>query len=308
VRPNLGVMVGYFGSKGDHLRVSRNANQLVNGVRPFPRLAPASPILPGSAVGNITEIASLGFSRYNALWLALNQRFSHGLQFNASYTLSKSKDTNSLNSQGVVVQDSNNIGGDYALSDFDARHRYVVSAIWELPFRGNRFAEGWQLSVISQGQSGNPVNIVTGLGNTGVINTVRPDLIGSIDVVGRPDQWFSPGVCDPRIAGSCTADSVFALPFAADGSFHYGNLERNAVIGPAFFNTDLSLIKKTKFGDATVELRAEAFNVFNHPNLANPGRIASVASTSLGLITGTRLPTGDAGSSRQIQFAVKVLF
>ena len=308
VRPSLGVMVGYFGSKGDHLRVSRNLNQLANGVRPFPRLSTGSPILPNSALGNITEVTSLGFSRYNALWVALNQRFSAGLQFNASYTLSKSKDTNSLNSQGVVVQNSNDVAADYALSDFDARHRYVVSAIWELPFKGNRLVEGWQLSIISQGQSGNPVNIVTGLVNTGVVNTVRPDLIGTIDVVGRPDQWFAGGVCDPRVAGSCTSSSVFALPFSPDGQFHFGNLPRNAVIGPAFFNTDFSVIKKTRVRGATLEFRAEAFNVFNHPNLANPGRVASVGSTSFGLITGTRLPTGDSGSSRQIQFAMKVLF
>ena len=100
----------------------------------------------------------------------------------------------------------------------------------------------------------------------------------------------------------------FALPFSADGTFHYGNLARNAVIGPGFFNTDFSIVKRTRFGGATLELRAEAFNVFNHPNLANPGRVASVGSTSFGAITATRLPTGDSGSARQIQFAAKVLF
>ncbi len=305
---NFGLMVGYFGSKGDDLRISRNLNQLVSGVRPYPRLSASSPILPSSALGNITEVASLGSSRYNALWVTVNQRFSRGLQVNASYTLSKSRDTNSLSSQGVVVQDSTNIAGDYALSDYDARHRYVLSAIWELPFKGNQVVEGWQISVITQGQSGNPINIITGLGNTGVINTVRPDLVGSIDVLGRPDEWFSSGVCDPRVAGSCTSSSVFGLPFSPTGAFHFSNLGRNAVIGPAFFNTDLSILKKTKVGGATVEFRAEAFNVFNHPNLANPGRIASVGSTSFGLITSTRLPTGDSGSSRQVQFALKLLF
>ena len=137
---------------------------------------------------------------------------------------------------------------------------------------------------------------------------MRPDVIGTPDVTGRPDQWFSGGVCDPRIAGSCTASSAFALPFAADGTFHLGNLERNALIGPTFFNTDLSLIKKTRVAGATVELRAEAFNVFNHPNLGQPGRIATVGSTAFGVITATRLPTGDSGSARQLQFAVKVLF
>ena len=305
---NLGVMVGYFGSKGEHLRVSRNVNQLSNNVRPYPRLAATSPILPGSTLGNITEITSLGRSRYNALWLALNQRFSRGLQFNASYTLSESKDTNSLSSQGVVVQDSTNIEGDYGPSDFDARHRFVVSALWELPFKGSRLAEGWQVSIVSQGQSGNPVNIVTGVANTGVINTVRPDQLRPIEILGEPTGWYPNAVCDPRIAGSCTSESVFALPFSPDGTFHFGNLPRNATVGPSFFNTDLSLVKKTRFGSATLELRAEAFNVFNHPNLANPGRVASVGSTSFGLITATRLPTGDSGSARQIQFAAKVLF
>ena len=243
---NMMVMVGYFGSKGEHLRTSRNVNQLNNNVRPYPRLAATSPILPGSTLGNIQEVTSLGRSRYNALWLGFNQRFTHGLQFNASYTLSESKDTNSLSSQGIVVQDSNNIDGDYGPSDFDARHRYVLSALWELPFKGNGLKEGWQISIISQGQSGSPVNIVTGLGNTGVINTVRPDLLKPIEMVEEVGRWFNPTVCDPRIAGSCTADSVFALPFSADGAFHFGNLVRNTVIGPAFFNTDLSIIKKTR--------------------------------------------------------------
>ena len=302
------LMVGYFGSKGDHLRVSRNINQFVNGVRPFPRLSASSPIRPGNALGNITEVTSLGRSRYNALWIQLTKRFASGLQFNGSYTLSQSKDTNSLSSQGVVVQDSTNIAGDYALSDYDARHRYVLSAIWELPFKGNQLVEGWQISVISQGQSGNPINVLTNINTfTGNAN-LRPDLVGNIVVDGSPDHWFSTDVCDPRIAGSCTANSVFALPVSAGGAFHFGNLPRNAIIGPTFFNTDLSLIKKTRVGRTTVEFRGEVFNLFNHPNFGQPGRIATVNSTSLGVITATRFPTGDSGVARQIQLALKLYF
>lgn len=114
-----------------------------------------------------------------------------GLQLNGSYTLSQSKDTNSLNSQGVVVQDSTNVAGDYALSDYDARHRFVLSAIWELPFKGNRVVEGWQIGLITQGQTGNPINIVTNINTfTGNAN-LRPDLLAPIEVFGRPEQWFS---------------------------------------------------------------------------------------------------------------------
>jgi hypothetical protein len=304
---NFGLMVGYFGSKGDHLRISRNINQFVGGLRPYPRLSASSPILPGAAVGNITEVTSLGYSRYNALWVTLNRRFSGGLQLNGSYTLSKSQDTNSLNSQGVVVQDSYNIAGDYALSDYDARHRYVLSAIWELPLKGNRFVEGWQVSLITQGQTGNPITILTNINNfTGNAN-LRPDVVGAIEVRGRPEQWFSTGVCDPRVAGSCTASSVFALPVSG-GLFHFGNLPRNSITGPSFFNTDLSLIKKTKVGGATVEFRAEAFNVFNHPNFGQPNRIAVPGGTAFGVISSTRYPTGDSGVARQLQFAAKLLF
>ena len=109
-------MVGYFGSKGDHLRVSRNLNQFVERRAAVPAARrPTARSCPGAALGNITEVTSLGYSRYNG---AVGDRSTSasrgGLQFNASYTLSKSKDTNSLNSQGVVVQDSTNIGGDYA--------------------------------------------------------------------------------------------------------------------------------------------------------------------------------------------------
>jgi hypothetical protein len=308
---NLGVMIGYFGSKGDRLRISRNINQFVNGVRPFATLSASSPILPGSPLGNITEITSLGYSRYNALWITANQRVVKGLQFNGSYTLSKSTDTNSLNSQGVVAtQDSRNIAGSEGPSDYDARHRYVLSAIYDLPFKGNRVVEGWQLGVITQGQSGNPINVVTTINTfTGVNNTLRPDLVGDPRVIGNPNQWFDNAVCDPRVAGSCTPASVFALPVSADGVFHFGNLGRNAILGPRFFNTDLSLIKNTRIGgSARLQFRLEVFDVFNHANLGQPGRIAAVGSTAFGVITNTRFPTGDSGSSRQVQAAVKILF
>ena len=123
-------------------------------------------------------------------------------------------------------------------------------------------------------------------------------------------QWFdNKTVCDPRVAGSCTSSSVFALPYSANGVAHFGNLPRNAIIGPGFGNTDLSFIKNVILaGSARAQLRIEIFNLFNQANLGQPGRIATVGSTSLGVISNTRFPTGDSGSARQIQFAAKFLF
>ena len=154
-------MAGYFGSKGTHLIIRRNLNQPINGVRPYTNLSTTSPILPSTALGNITQVESAGNSSYNAMWLTATQRLSRSLQFNASYTWSKSLDYNSFSSGGIVGQNSYDLHGDRGLSDFDARHRFVMSALYDLPFRGNEWIEGWQLSLIVQSQSGNPVNIVT---------------------------------------------------------------------------------------------------------------------------------------------------
>jgi len=325
--PSFAVMVGYFGSKGTHLRISRNINQPVNGVRPFVRLSASSPIAPNTLLGNITQIESTSNSSYNALWATATKRLSRNFQFNASYTWSKSIDYNSLNSQGVVVQDSYNLRGDRGLSDYDARHRFVISGLYELPWRGNRLVEGWQLGTIIQLQSGNPINILAGnplaIPGTAIgagagiatftgIASVRPDLIGNPQILGTPNQWFSNTVCDPRAPTGCPSGSVFALPVTLSGTtnvYHFGSMGRNVLIGPGFNNVDFSITKNTKLTESVrMQFRAEFFDIFNHANFGQPGRTAQVGSTAFGLISGTRFPTGDSGSSRQIQFAVKLLF
>ena len=240
-------------------------------------------------LNNIVQIESTGNSSYNALWLTANKRFGRGFQFNASYTFSKSIDYNSLNSQGVVVQDSYNLRGSRGLSDFDARHRIVFSGLYELPFRGNRLVEGWQLSSIVQSQSGNPVNIVVNnAAFTGINNTVRPDVTGPVEILGTPNRWFD--------------TSPFVVPAG-----RFGNLGRNVVIGPGFNNTDFSVIKRTKLTESQlIEFRWEVFDVFNHANFGQPGRV--VGTANFGQITNTRFATGDSGSSRQMQFALKYKF
>src|SRR5262245_35729952 len=326
----MGVMVGYFGSHGDRLRIPINLNQFVvpgGTVRPYIRLSAGSPILPGATLGNIAEQTSLGWSNYKALWVTANRRLSHGLQLQGSYTLSKSKDTNSYDNTGGAanngsLQDSTDIAGSYGLSDFDVRHRFSLNASYDLPFHGNRLKDGWQVVVVEQAQTGNPLNVITNITTITGVASVRPDLIGPLPAINpHPNndqngfpvsyQWFDgqTNVCDPRVAGSCTSTSVFALPYSANGVAHFGNLPRNAIIGPGFGNTDLSFIKNVALaGSARAQLRVEIFNLFNQANFGQPGRIATVGSTSFGVISNTRFPTGDSGSARQIQFAVKFLF
>ena len=116
----------------------------------------------------------------------------------------------------MTLQDSNNIRGDRGLSDYDARHRFVVSGLYELPFRKNQLVGGWQLSAIVQSQSGNPVTLLAG--NAGAIAggapaanansltglaTLRPDVGGPITILntaattGNGVQWFANLTCDP---------------------------------------------------------------------------------------------------------------
>ena len=286
VLPNLALSAGYYASKGTHLISRRNLNQPINGVRPFPRLSLSSPILPDTPLGNITQVESAGNSSYNALWIAGVQRFAHGLQFNAFYTWSKSLDYNSFSTGGIVGQDSYNLRGDRGLSDFDARHRFVVNGIYDLPLRGGRLREGWRLAFVVQLQSGSPVNVVTSTSTVnGIANTLRPDVTGPIATIGSVERWFD--------------TSVFtAVP-------RFGSLGRNLVVGPGFNNTDISVIKNTRFRhEFWIQFRAELFDVFNQANFGPPGTV--VETPAFGQITSTRFPTGESGSSRQIQFAVKI--
>jgi hypothetical protein len=292
IKPGLAVTAGYFASKGTHLRLTRNLNQTflnaaLVATRPFPALSPASPIAPGVPLQNITFRESTGNSSYNALWVTANKRLSGGLQFNASYTFSKSIDYNSQSSQGVTLQDSNNIKGDRGLSDFDARHRFVISGLYELPWKKDSVLGGWQFSAIVQSQSGNPVTLLAG--NAGAITggapaanansltglaTLRPDVGAPITIspvaatTGNGVQWFPNLVCDPRPGGSCPAGAVAILPVAFVSGrtiYHFGSFGRNTITGPSFNNTDFSIIKRTKVGEnKIIEFRWEIFDLFQH--------------------------------------------
>jgi hypothetical protein len=145
---------------------------------------------------------------------------------------------------------------------------------------------------------------------------LRPDLLSPVTVTGNPAQWFSnslvcaeatqTGITQPLC--SATPNAAFGLPVGlTPAGDHFGNLGRNALTGPKFVNTDLSLVKNTKLTERmSVQLRAEAFDVLNHPNFGNPNLNAQ--SSLFGRITTTRFPVGDFGSARQLQISMKLQF
>ncbi|HTS31307.1 MAG TPA: TonB-dependent receptor [Bryobacteraceae bacterium] len=303
-----GLTVGYMGNKGSDLNIERNYNQPINGVRPFPTLSASSPIDPGLPLSNIAVYESVGNSIYNAGWIELKKVASKGLTLDASYTFSRSIDDNSRVQQGLTVQDSYNIHGDRGLSDFDVRHHFVLSSVYQLPFKGNRLKEGWELSIIETAQTGNPINFHISNASFAGAAVLRPD------VTGPAMTGFTPGT-----NGSATTvtyvqnPSVFLNQGTTPGTvLGFGNLGRNVVIGPGFLNTDFALTKFTHLHssqDRNIDLvvRADVFDIFNQKDFTQPNSV--VGSSVFGLITGgTRFPAGDFGTSRQIQLSMKLQF
>ncbi|HEX5284203.1 MAG TPA: carboxypeptidase-like regulatory domain-containing protein [Bryocella sp.] len=354
--------VGYYGSTGHHLLINTNFNQASGppgSPRPYNTLAANSPIAPGASIAsNINTRNSIGYSNYNALWVTLDKTFHNGMQFNTNYTWAKSMDINSLGSQGTLtanggLQDANNPAGNYGLSDFDVRHHFAGTAIYNLPFKGHRWGEGFRLQGIFQYQTGNPVNILASTsGYNGIAGNIRPNLLRPIDrrkiQSGGQSyvQYFqNPGnlafggnVCDyTNATAACSLEIVatqtrIAAPTPATGTcpaaawsatnpstaaanspcvtLNYvgvGNIQRNYGTGPGYADWDMSGEKETRITERVAFiLRADAFDILNHPNFGQP--TGNVQSAAFGQITATRFATSDGGSSRQLQISGKFTF
>lgn len=278
--------ISYVGSSGRKLRLVRDVNQGINGVRPFP--PPFNQI-------DLQESSSR--SSYNGLWVSANRRFSRGFTFTTSYTFSKSIDLNSVGSSNPQIQNAYNVQAEKALSDFDARHRFVFSGVYLLPFHANnawkRAVEGWSLSPIVNLQSGNPFSpIVTALRSGSLRTFDRPDYVaGQALTVANPSpsQWLN------------------SAAFTLNALGRFGNAGRNILTAPGFSDVDLALLKDTAIRErVSVQFRAEVFNLLNHPNFGQP--VNAVNAATFGQITATRTARGDLGSSRQIQLGIKLLF
>ncbi len=332
---NMVGSVGYYGSTGHHLLILTNPNQAdgptnAPSPRPYLKLAADSPIDPGASIAsNIAERNSIGYSNYNAVWVTLEKAMSNGLQFNMNYEWAKSMDINSLGSLGgFVLPDSNNPSENYGLSDFDVRHHFAGTMIYALPFRGNRLVSGYRMESIFQYQTGNPVNIVASAdgynGNSGLIrpNVLQPITRRKQQVAGLANVTYfaNPGgtayggsVCDlTNVTSACVFQIVGTQANAAGATAPsaytgLGTMQRNFGIGPGFADLDLSGEKETKLvKGVSIILRADAFDILNHPNFGQPAN--NVQAANFGQITATRFAVSDGGSSRQLQISAKFVF
>jgi hypothetical protein len=265
------LMVAYVGTRGDDLTA-----KLTNA---------------GFAGDNIADrlstLKNIGTSHYDAVQVSVRRNQSRGLSYLASYTLAWAKDdVPSLYpggpSRGAPVFNQNDLSGDYGYADSDARNRFTLAGIWELPFaKGDRVLGGWALNAVLTLQSGNPLTVyATGGG------PLRADQNG--DPNNGPqtsDEWFD--------------TSVFSAPA---NSTVQGTADRNSVRAPGIKTVDLSLFKTFRlWGRSALELRIESFNLLNTPQYSQPNQVLN--DPNFGKITATRL-----NSERQFQIAARFTF
>ena len=334
---NTSFTVGYIGSHGYHELIGIDANTPVPTIcpnSPCPSLYPSnfpaplansavpagSYYIPAGAPKANTTLAntwtwfSVGNGSYNSLQADLNHRFSHGFALRGVYTFSKALDDgDSLNATTAgnapaLTSNPYNLHADWGRATYNATNVAVINAIYELPFgRGKPFGKdisglakgfvgGWSTTSIVTLQSGFPITpqLSYNPSNNGdTRNPVRPllnpNFVGPV-VTGNPSQWFNP--------------AAFLQPPANSGFF--GNLGRDTLNGPGLATWDFSALKNTALSERlTVQFRAELFNLLNRANFNTPNLIVF---TPTGLSGTAGAITSTSTTSRQVQFAVKLLW
>ena len=278
---NVVWQIGYVGSIGTNLFRYRDINQPINPAVSTARPFDNGPFAPsGGTFFYVNQLETSSNSNYNALQTNLNLRgFKH---FNAqiNYTWSHSID-NASDGQDYVAnatQPENSYRTDFERgnSNFDIRQRFVAVVSYEVPNLIKsvpRLGEGWQLNAVWTLRTGSPfhLNLFDDYNGTGEFFP-RPDLVGDPYAgTHTPDNFLNlsafrvPCTFIPDVNGDGGADQC------APGSYHFGNLGRNALIGPGYQNLDLSVFKTTRITEnIKLQLRVEAFNILNHPNFASP--------------------------------------
>ena len=291
---NAGVDLQYLGSHSLHLDRSYFNNTPLTGNGTVPTLS-LDARRPNQNFRQIRTIQNDMIANYEALSLVFRQQYMKGLTSLLSYTWSKTLDVTTDSNGGGSPLDPYNWRGDYGKSNWDVPHRFVASWTYELPWLrtssmpiAKYVIGGWQANGIFIAQSGYPFNVVVpgDPANTSVGNQ-RPNLIGT-----------PTADCGRGKLTNCINSSAFALP-VTNGP--YGNAGRNILRGPGFANVDFSLFKNIPIGEKVkFQFRAEAFNLLNTPQFANPNSTFNTAT--FGSITSTANP------NRQIQFGAKILF
>ncbi len=345
------LTVGYQGTRGVHLLAFHDFNSpadtTINGVDYLatenggpcalgaPTIGPAATSClqnprPSPILGTQDLLAPTSYSSYNALQVGFTHRASTNLVYQFSYTWAHCIDSaysygglgfNNVTSSITNPYDWNSDKGDCS---FDLRQNISFNAVYMFPFKGNRLVSGWQLSGLTAWHTGVPFSLGEGdqmdTGNT--FDAERPNYVAGCNVYANqsPSNWFNEACFTPSQYGTA------------------GDLGRNVLVGPGYAETDISLTKVTKINERmTLQIRADLFNIFNHPNFAPPAASIINAGDTCGptssftaaplVVNGVTLngnsacysPTGSAITSlvgsgglpdvaRQTQFSAKLTF
>jgi hypothetical protein len=314
---NTSVEVGYIGSRGFHLQRAHLINNTLPGPgplgprRPFKTLTfvPNTTLPTGSTdaviqsmtfpVSTINLLENSAQSWYDAGYINLRRRYSHGLSLLANYTYSKNltnaPDFRSPMDESSIPQNNNDLAAEKG-PGCDVRHRFALSAVYAIPaYNRTQFArlitQNWTFSTIYQIQSGMPFTISV-FGDTANSGTVLGENPVRANVTGAP--VFGPG--------TRTADEWFnPAAFAAPPAFAFGDAGRNSVYGPGMQTMDIALQRAFRLTERlNFQFRGEAFNALNKVNLGTPNRF--VNTPQFGTITMAMTP------GREIQLSARLSF
>jgi hypothetical protein len=299
--------IAYAASSGSKLYVFRDENQPLASSDPT---APLDPRRPMPYLGQpLAWWGSEGHSSFNALEAKLDKRFANGVTFLAAYTFGKAIDEAStassyLGSDGSYRDSTRHPNWEKGLADYDVRHRFVFSYVYDLPFgQGKQFAGsvnrltdavigGWEFVGIDAFQTGNPETIVANFNSANSQESnwggqTRPDTVPGVSLKPAhqgPQDWYNLAALKPGALGT------------------YGDIGRNTLEAPGNIEADFSLFKNIVLKeDRLLQFRAEFFNLPNHTNFNDTSIQVTYDEPGAGQISGA-LP------AREIQFALKLLF
>ncbi|GAB4363045.1 MAG: hypothetical protein OHK0021_06990 [Bryobacter sp.] len=305
------IEVGYVGTVGNYLARERDLNQLPTGTtfRPENAGANVNALRPFQGFANINMLEHSGRSEYHGLQIEANRRFTKGFSFGFAYTLSKAMDGNSGPREGFI--DVFNQGLNWGKSGFDSRHIATINFIWDLPFFNSSdtnkalrlVAGGWQISGVTQFQTGTPFTIARGDDYLGIgsANAKPWNLAGEPVVTKQFSNRTAAGdfqdgnfYFEPTLNGQAlaTRPANGTLPNQNRNSLNFNN--------PGFQNWNLALFKAFRVTERqALTFRAEGFNWINHPNWN--GVNANPTDANFGKVTGK-------SSERTVQLSLRYSF
>ncbi len=311
-----GLRLSYIGSHGKNLEEFEDLNQVQPNTVGY---AVASQHLAYPDWQIIQTVANVGKSNYNAFFAVVDKRFSHGLEFNGSYSFTRDLSdeagavpTSLVAAGGNYLSDRFDPMLDYGNVTYDRRHRFLLSGLYDLPFgRGRMFLSGssrtvssilggWQLGGILIWQSGpflTPYEQSDDPAGTNEVTTIgfaRPDRVPGKPLYAKGNSNGNPVFLNP---------AAFTLPGNNIGRF--GNASVGSLVGPGTVNTSLSLLKSFNLTEAArLELGISSANLFNHRNYAPPN--TELDTNSYG--QSSALQTAEGAGPRTVQLTGRLSF